>query len=185
MRSLDLKQKVLGTADNESDVPYDENIVNSMFLHALSTGLRDDSIRHQLRGVLVKGVTDVEILQALDRIALTENEHNQKVHTKLRVQSIEVPHDPQIEKLKGEIDVLREQLAQIAKPAPEPMAPRPRGEFRPPRRSGGNYPKKCVPCRNTNRWCNHCFKCGSSEHFQRDCRAETLNGQRSLVSGKQ
>ena len=72
-----------------------------MFLHAFYTGLRNDRVRHQLKDVLTKGISYVEIMRLLNRILLTESEHDSKVSTK-KVNSL--TYNDEITKLKQEVD---------------------------------------------------------------------------------
>ena len=79
MRALDLKQKVIIAAKEDLSIVYTEQTVDGMFIHAVQTGFVDDAIRHQMRDVLKVGTADVEILSQLNRITLTETEHQSKV----------------------------------------------------------------------------------------------------------
>ena len=51
MKVMSKGEKVLILA-KEGDCPYDEKLVRSRFLHAISTGIRNNNIRNNLRHVL-------------------------------------------------------------------------------------------------------------------------------------
>ena len=51
MKVMSKRGKVLILA-KEGDCPYDEKLVRSRFLHAISTGIRNNNIRNNLRHVL-------------------------------------------------------------------------------------------------------------------------------------
>lgn len=164
-RALDLKQRVISSSKATSDFTYDEELVHRMFLHAVETGLRDEVLRQQLRGVLSPTATDLDILQALNKIILVEAEHCSKVK---RVNTVE---------LVGEMKALRCDVNSLKLPP---------GESGPDKRQAKKQPKKrCVQCEGMNADnCQHCFKCGSDTHFSRGCRVH-LNAQRSLSTGNQ
>lgn len=163
-RCLDLKQKVIAASKMETDVKYDSVLVQQMFLHAFYTGLRNDSIRHQLKDILTKDISDVEIMQLLNRILLTETEHDSKVSAK-KVNSIS--YDDELSKLKQEVEQLRVQYISSNKPNSRDSE----------KAKDTKKSSKCDSCVATGAACNHCFKCGSDNHFARGCRKMSGNRQ--------
>lgn len=171
MRALDLKQKVISASGEEDEVPYDDSLVERMFIHALATGIRDDNIRHRLRPVLKPGVEDVAILKHLNEITLNEQEHSLKIKTKGTVSNIKT--DETIKTLQEEIVNLKAQVNQLQMKKSQPTDTK---------KKKLRLCKKCEESKNEK--CNHCFKCGSLEHYARGCRRD-LNGQGSLGRGTQ
>jgi hypothetical protein len=50
MRALTIRQKILfASKESGSEITYDSSLVHSLFLHALETGLKDETIRAKLR----------------------------------------------------------------------------------------------------------------------------------------
>lgn len=123
VRCLDLRQKILfASQEADSSLKYDPNLVQSMFLHTILTGLQNDSIRGDLRPYLTQPDVSDELLFDKVNLACAHEAERQnkkkfvqsnvtKVHT---VQS----NDPNIEKKgkalcqknteKTEFDILNE-----------------------------------------------------------------------------
>ncbi len=67
VRCLDLRQKILfASQEAESSLKYDPNLVQSMFLHTVLTGLQNDSIRSDLQPYLTRTNVSDELL--LDKV---------------------------------------------------------------------------------------------------------------------
>ena len=202
VRALDLRQKVIfASKEAGSGLRYDENLVQNMFLHALHTGLQSEAIRNELRPLLENtSATDEELFEKMNQAAGRENERQEKLGSsstkKVAVNAVSsAPEDPtpvkpkpregtlmtEIAELRAgmaEVALIRKQLSDI-QDAMRPQLhdqPMTRG-----RRRG------CFNCEKegTADMCDHCFKCGSSEHFARGCRRRyqdhaSGNGRRLL-----
>ena len=81
VRLLDLKQKVLfASQEAHSDFKYDLKLVQCMFLHWLPTGLRNDSIKLELKPCLQNThVTDEGLFEKLIGAVGNEMERQQKL----------------------------------------------------------------------------------------------------------
>ena len=186
-RALDLRQRVIFASKEKtgSAMTYDDKLVQSMTLHALSTGMKDENIRHSFDITLAKeGVSDEELISALNTITAREQERHSKLDRKgTRVNQIETTDDKEVKEkkpftegklnadlkaLKAEVDQLRQEMG---KRNPQPMGPdqeRKKRTFR-----------QCRWCEEnkSSSKCDHCFKCGSSEHFSRGCRQKNSTQQ--------
>lgn len=90
VRCLDLRQKILfASQEAESSLKYDPNLVQSMFLHTVLTGLQNDSIRSDLQPYLMTIDVSDEILFDKVNVACaneTERQNKKKLiyqHTKV------------------------------------------------------------------------------------------------------
>lgn len=90
IRCLDLRQKILfASQEAESSLKYDPNLVQSMFLHTVLTGLQNDSIRSDLQPYLTTIDVSDEILFDKVNVACaneTERQNKKKLifqHTKV------------------------------------------------------------------------------------------------------
>ena len=63
---MNLRQKVVDMSREEEDCPYDQNLVQGRFLHSLATGLRNNSVRSELRPIFRQlTISAEELLQKL------------------------------------------------------------------------------------------------------------------------
>lgn len=173
-RCLDVKQKVIAASKIETEVKYDTALVQQMFIHTFHTGLRSDNIRHQLKDSLRKGVSDVELMQMLNKILLTESEHDSKVSVK-KVNSL--AHDEELSKLQKEVEQLKVQFISREKDSANS-----RGDER--TQQDRKRTQKCGNCEVTGSVCTHCFRCGGDNHYARGCR-QSENRRRPLPVGNQ
>ena len=80
MKALDLRQKIL-FASKEADmtIKYNQWLVQSLFLHCLQTGLRDDTVRVKMRPLLQNTeVSDEELIKEISLASSTETERKMK-----------------------------------------------------------------------------------------------------------
>ena len=184
---MDLRQKVLfASQETGSGLKYDPTLVQSMFIHALLTGLRSEAVKAELRPYLQDaGTTDEELFAKLNLAASQETERQEKLWTN-KGRPVEVrqvtqsdtqtqpgknKRQPKQGTLTMDIAELKAGIAEIANvlrgaqtaPSHQPANQR---TVAMPRARG------CQFCqRNGNGdTCDHCYKCGSSEHYARGCR---------------
>ncbi|PIK58457.1 hypothetical protein BSL78_04678 [Apostichopus japonicus] len=102
LRALALKQKVL-FASKESDAmfKYDKPLVNAMFAHAVSTGLLDADIRHDMKPYLTDGnLTDEELMEKLNLVTCTEKERVKKMQQRRPLAAMDVKESSNPEKIQ-------------------------------------------------------------------------------------
>ena len=198
IRLLDLKQKVLfASQESDSELKYDPTLVHGMFVHSFSLGLQNENIKMEMKPHLEKKtVSDEELFEKLNVCVSNEMERSQKFGSQLtpKVNAVQEAGDRQTEKnSKVEqtlIKEIRELKAEVAAVKEKVRAPPPSQAQPSPTQQPMRQPPQCRSCQqNENGWfCNHCFKCGISGHYARECTAQFSrrpptelqgNGQRS------
>ena len=194
-----LRQKILFTAKEEnSGFTQNEDLVQQQFIRAIVTGLRNDNIKNEIKPALVKPgvpVPDEELLELLNQICSDETERQSKMKGgKKNVSQVEVtpkpkcegcaiclsansisqpqPAKPKTNSLLEEVQALHAKINEITSIKSEveklKSAMSTGGK-------GGNVRKKghCDACVEKGvSHCDHCFKCGSTEHKKAGCKKE-------------
>ena len=196
IRLLDLKQKILfASQETDSELKYDPTLVHGMFVHSFSLGLQNENIKIEMKPYLEKKtMSDEELFEIQNVCYSNEMERSQKFGSQLtpKVNAVQEGGDKQAKK-NTEVEQalmkeLRELKAEVAAVKERVRAP-PQAQSSPtqqPRRQ----PPQCRTCQQSgNGWlCNHCFTCGASGHYVRECNAQFSrrspaefqgNGQRS------
>ena len=75
-----IRQKVpFASQEADTHIPYNPSLTQSLFLHAIETGLNYDNIRTIIRPLLPQpGVTDEELIEQVNKIMAAETERNKK-----------------------------------------------------------------------------------------------------------
>ncbi|XP_038051542.1 uncharacterized protein LOC119724523 [Patiria miniata] len=189
VRTLDLRQKILKASKMESTIKYDPGLVQNMFLHSLNTGLQNDNIRGELKPLLFDPTTSDESLFRQLKIAegreIVRLAKQKKAKTAVKVQEVSAVEKQQLDLMK-QLQQIQADLAAL-KVSNKQAAEKPKssegGSRNPPSREWG-----CNSCRQAGKGpeCDHCFACGSSEHFRRGCkqrRQTKQSGNGSRASG--
>ena len=211
VRALDLRQKIIFTSKEAgSGLKYDQMLVQSMFLHALMTGLRSEAVKSEMRPLLENSsVTDEELFEKTNEAAGREIERQQKLGSSTRKAGVSnIDHHGAEEKAQGaqekpkpregtlmtEIAELRAGMADVAVIRKQLSDMQEAMRTGKPSLNAGQPTWRrpaCSRCQqdNTRDTCDHCFRCGSSEHFARGCRKRnqnrTGNGERLLPRDEQ
>ena len=187
-RALDLRQRVIFASKEKtgSAIIYDDKLVKNMTLHALSTGMKDENIRHSFESTLSKkDVSDEELISALNTITAREQERHTKLDKKGgKVNIVESTAETEAMKekkpftegklnsdlraLKAEVDQLRQEMGR-QKQQPVVTDQEKKKKF-------VRQCQWCIESGNTEK-CDHCYKCGSTEHFSRGCKKRSSNQQ--------
>ena len=194
LRALSLRERIVfASKDDETGMKYDAILVKSLFTHAFETGLREEIIRSKIRNVLHKeGFSDEELMESLNKIVSVEEERQTKLRAsqsknakEFRVNSVNTtgndddmastaskPAKTKDSSLLTTLAALQAQVADL------------NAKFENSRRetnSAANttrYRRKCQSCHNNNiAQCDHCFKCGSTDHMARGCKSSSGNGR--------
>ena len=167
-----------------------------MFLHAVETGLQDESVRNKLRLFLQKvDVTDEELMEQINEVVSEESERKGKLgatnQKNIKVNCLEVdgeqletggqiqPKKPGSKKkaksdrpdrLMATLEAVQSDIA-VFKEAMASQNTRER-ERVPSRQPFENQRKRvCQAYQTANQeFCDHCFHGVSSDHFARGCR---------------
>ena len=199
IRAMDLQQKVRFVSKELTAGPkYEAEQVRAMFLHSLQTGFRSEGVRTDMRPYLQDpNITDEELLEKLNIAASHEAELQQKMNGSRPTTVSSVSHNtPDLEPSKTskpnplveDVKELKLQVAALVAAlqaggnqstnSASNRATRPRG---PPRKWG------CQGCQTqgVGDQCRHCFKCGSPDHYMRNCSNQPGNGQGLPPRGEQ
>ncbi len=175
MRALNIRQNIIfASKESGSEITYDSASVQSLFLHALETGLKDETIRAKLRPLVGKtDVSDEELIEAMFLTVSAETERSKKFNitspmksTKARVSTVQKEEDIEkkemlavIKQVKTDLSVMQNEMktfretVQNQRQNPSTVKP----------------PRKCENCKPTDE-CRHCFHCGELHHIARYCR---------------
>lgn len=190
MRALELRQKII-FASKKADVSikYNEELVQSQFLHTIDMGLRDDGVRIHMQPFLKKGkVSDEELIREMNISVSQETERRNKLSVKKSSESEKAAKSsvettatdkPKktnvVETLLSEVESLRGTInAMMANQQQSQQQP---NVYKPSNRK----PRLCSNCQSQKKEkCEHCFYCGSGEHFARGCRKKPRGNQGNL-----
>ena len=204
IRALDLRQKVL-FASKEAGVKikYDESLVQGLFLHSLETGLHHEAVRTKLRPFLQQSdITDELLIEQMNLIVSTETErqkkfgranqtHQKKVNNVQAVKSmttdVEQPvqqEQPDKEKkvpkqgeLVAAIKTVQAELAELKETFANQQEKARTREATGKENPAVRRKRLCAKCQETNDLnCDHCFRCGSSDHYARGCKKKQNSG---------
>eukprot|EP00794_Sanderia_malayensis_P005804 gene5804-6502_t len=165
MRALKLRQQIIiASEENNSKIKYDESLIKRIFLHTFETGLADESIRTRLRPFLRETDVSDEVL------ILTAVEEKPTMDCKSQ------QNKTKQDTLRASIEALRSDFVQFKQSFNPGDAKPQRRQARPPSAS-----ESCKEA-NTAEKCDHCFVCGSDEHFARGCKKRsTRSGNRGQL----
>ena len=187
MRALKLRQQVLMSSQEPgSKMQYDKQLVQNVFLHTVETGLIDDTIRLRLRPFLQdQRLSDDNLIKELNLAVAAENERASKMSTRkkapkpvqINANCVNTPKNASKEKslegqekilaslnaLKADLDTLKDKFNKKS------QQPNPRSKAR------KSACQNCVS-KGMEMSCDHCFVCGSAEHFARGCRKRSKQG---------
>ncbi len=177
VRVLDLRQKLLIAAQEEEPSKYDSALVQSLTLRTVETGIRSTAVVSAIQPLLQKELSDIDLLQTINIAMGTEAERSSKLKAKGQVNEI-TEQKPQVDdKLASEMAAIKEDLRTLTAQISElKVTPRPQ--------QGARKPALCAKCReNQASSCEHCFRCGSTDHFKGGCKKRSSkpgNGNGSL-----
>lgn len=171
LRAMDLRERVTMASKAEGAISYNEDLVQSMFLHSIRTGLQDDAVKSRLESFLGKDAKtpDNILIQELNQIASEETERKIKMKdhrsTDQKVKIAEVTATSN-DKLLETVQQMSQQMLTLQKDLDAMKNNRqfaPRNRFAP--RRGCNF---CTKEGNEGN-CRHCFRCGAGDHRISNC----------------
>ncbi|CAB4014373.1 Retrovirus-related Pol poly from transposon opus [Paramuricea clavata] len=187
MRALTIRQKILfASKESGSEITYDSSSVQSLFLHALETGLKDETIRAKLRPLVSKtDVSDEELIEAMFLAVSAETERSKKFNVtspgksmKARVSAVQKEDDTEKKEILAAIKQVKTDLSAMQNEM-KTLCETVHNQNQNP--STAKPSRKCENCKPTDE-CRHCFHCGELNHIARYCRKgkqyASGNGQR-------
>ena len=192
MRMMDLRQRIKHSSHS---VQYPSSLVDHTFRQNILTGLSDIETRVGLQEVLSQNdCSDEDIFKKVHALGACARERDSKVNAlgaSASEQTSDTVHCNQLRQaapvqndmaeLKGVLEQLVARIRVLE-----------RGERRQrdadgPQTSRRRY--RCPGCvQSQSSRCNHCWRCGSSSHFERDCTSDegvSGNGDVSRRGGRQ
>ena len=195
LRALNLREKVIFASKAENaKVKYEPAQCQSMFLHAVETGLISNTLRTRMRTHLQRlGVTDAELINELNIAVTEESERNLKLglgglgQKKTKVAQVQSNEEKSsVKELVADIKALRGEVATL------------REEVKKNKGQGGAQGKSqdgvvkgkrrgCENCRaeGCGDSCRHCWKCGDGGHLSYNCNKTQGNFPRLLSRDRQ
>ena len=205
IRIYEIRQKLI-FARKESGtvaVPFDDALIQSIFINCIETGISSEAIRNKMRPYLVlpqKGQTETDFEMVNDQLIYhmniatsTELERTEKHKNNNRrrtgVQSIEITDtdveeqqpstkkkntvsfkDTESNQLVATLQAIQSQLGTLRQDVNQLRA-NSATTITDTNRTMRNRCRNCVVDKRD--FCDHCYRCGSTDHFARGCRSAT------------
>lgn len=172
MRAMDIRNKILfASKEDGATIKYDAELVNALFTRSVPTGLQDSEIRTEFSSVLKTKHEDSVLVFEIQTIVARVDERKMKFKAEVSVRSNELKPtvtttDIELKELRTEVAALRQALS-FATNQQHSVCSANVNAGNPPRRYS-NRSMGCNDCKSKDigRNCNHCWQCGSSEHFK-------------------
>lgn len=190
MKAMELRQKCLIVSKKPGEIPYQSDLVQTVFLRSVRMGLSSDAIKGRFEAVISRdeSIDDSSLIQELNKIALEETEREHKLgllpvsRKVVKFGAVDtysptsgtVPPRQNKESEKGyqSTQDLQKTVSQLA----EQMTVLTQEMVKLKKTKGTARPKSqlrrtCESCASSNQQaaCRHCWQCGESGHMFRDC----------------
>ena len=190
MKCIEVRQRVL-LASSKSDIKYDKGLVMKLFYRTLERGMLSSYVVQEIKPLLRSSVSDEDLITAVSKAAVSEKERNLALGKKKQLKVYEVGSarpsnspgnsDNKVDKLIAALELLTKQVStlqsEINNIKGDGYKANVSVDFNSGDRRGRNV-ILCNNCKDNNRTtCNHCFKCGSSNHLARGCRNPSSGNQ--------
>ena len=198
IRALTVRQKIISASkESDSGIKYDASSVQSLFLHAVETGLADETIRAKIRPLTQNPkVADEDLIGAMSLAISAEAERSNKFNLTSKGKSVkvsaiesaaesntkkELQKDQQVlatlKAVQAELATMKAEVKNLREAASnqkaDPMMPSHAGNGL---RTGAR-PLGCQECRRKKEGdrCPHCYLCGGLYHIARYCQSRPRN----------
>ena len=182
LRAMELREKVKMASDAENSFKYGRDLVQSLFLHAIRTGLLDDSVKSRMESLLKPeaDTTDEVLIEQLNAASAEETERKKKrvnrhekkcvtiaeasinlPDTNIQLQELMNPLMATVKSMTDEIRGLKEELNTMKS----------KGNSRTFSKRGCGFCKK----KGKESTCRHCWNCGAGDHLSFDCPKKASN----------
>ena len=198
IRALTVRQKIISASkESDSGIKYDASSVQSLFLHAVETGLADETIHAKIRPLTQNSkVADEDLIGAMSLAISAEAERSNKFNLTSKGKSVkvsaiesaaesntkkELQKDQQVlatlKAVQAELATMKAEVKNLREAASnqkaDPMMPSHAGNGL---RTGAR-PLGCQECRRKKEGdrCPHCYLCGGLYHIARYCQPRPRN----------
>ena len=200
IRALTIRQKIVfASKESDSKIKYDKQLVQGLFLHALETGLADETIRAKMRPLLkTDQVADEELIEGMSSAMAAESERATKFSltgrgkSAPRISTIETGTTAKpaellttyekemlatLKTIKADLNTVQSEVATLRtkvdqRDPADQVCPPSSGQDTRDNRYKGRFRRLCKTCQEENQThCPHCFKCGGQNHTARSCRS--------------
>ena len=176
LRALEIRQKVLVASQAEGMISYDTELVRSMFLHSVRTGIRQDSVRTHMQPFLdsSRKYGDEVLIREINVASSEETERTMKQRQivdekrKVKVAAAEVPGE-----VVDTLRELREELKSLRNEVSEMKQERLKCKSSTSQKERSCKKSSCEACKKDGKnQCSHCWKCGQDGHMSRNCQSK-------------
>lgn len=194
LRALNLREKVIfASKAGNSKVKYEPAQCQSMFLHAVETGLISNTLRTRMRPHLQRpDVTDAELINELNVAVTEESERNLKLglgqRGKAKVAQVQSTTDDKspVKELVAEVKALKGEMASLREEVKQNKG---QGGAQRKNQDGATRGRRrgCEKCQAEGcaESCRHCWKCGDGRHLSYNCNKTQGNFPRLLSRDRQ
>ena len=186
IRALETREKIMFASHEEGEIRYDKIQVQRLCLSTIESGI-DSDVAAIIRPCLHPSMDDIEIMQEVHKAETSIKMRKKKatngseISSKVQVNVVGKEQESEmmkilrevkssmssVETLRGDMQELREEMADMRVHVDQVSATNPRY----------NNSPQCFSCKQNNRDCDHCYRCGSKEHYARGCRLSSGNGR--------
>lgn len=172
LRVMDLRNRILFASQEDSnELKYSPELVAGLFRRTVYTGLRDTTLRHEMRKHLDNvAISDAGLMHELNQIIIQESERQSKLQSKHSVSqisctSLEINSVKEAVKndLASEIKSLRLEMTKLKE-----LVGCSQSDVRAKPTNSRSRPG-CDVCQSTGKHCDHCWTCGGSGHRRQHC----------------
>ena len=196
LRAMGIREKIMKASESDTEaIKYDKDLIQAMFLQTIRTGLKDITVRSEVKDVLRTGTSDAGILTALNKASLEEDQRKSKridatrrrvrfdVQEVQEVQTSDASEEEvregtggDVSELANSVKLLVKEVSAMRKELDEMKGKQSLNPKTPSFKSKQYQKRGCAKCNEEGRAnsCRHCWNCGAETHFAHHC---PLNGQ--------
>lgn len=190
LRALEIRNKTLfASQETDCELKYETSLIQKTFLKSFETGLREDILVTNLRPILRSAdLTDEYLMKIVNEVASQQAERKTKLGQKNAKICATVASDQTQSELSGNelilaaIKEIKSDLTSLTNRVDAELKSLPKSQSNRKGKLGRNW--GCQACKEKSQasTCKHCFICGGSNHFARECQTKDHQGNdRRLV----
>ena len=203
IRVYEIRQKLIFARKESGSitVPYDDALIQTIFINTIETGLISETIRNKVRPYLTlpkPGQTEQDfeltndiLIHQTNIATATEIERTEKLKSVRRRTGVstvntigdetdsqqsskkKLPNKEEDSQLVATLQAIQSQLGTLRQDVNQLRANAVLGNQNRPSRP---MCKRCTT--DKNEFCDHCFRCGATDHFARGCKQSTNSNRR-------